>query len=96
MQTCAKKYDPQHLQPHTRIILPSSISRSFLHVLGEELASDKVDQLGLRAEHGDGGSCKAQRPDADVNQPCRPTLVAAEECLKQRKQAIEGKPGSTR
>lgn len=75
------EYNSPQLQPRTRIILPTSISCSFLHILGEELASDKVDQLGLCAEHGNGGSCKAQRPNADVNQPCHPTLIAAEECL---------------
>lgn len=68
-----------------------SISCSFLHIPGEELASDKVDQLGLCAEHSNDGCGKAQSTHADVNQPCHPTLIAAEEHLQQRKQAIAGK-----
>lgn len=64
-----------------------SISRSFLHILGEELASDKVDELGLCAEHRKDSGCKAESPHADVNQPRHPTLIAAEEHLQQRKQA---------
>lgn len=87
---------PVRIRAHPINYSPMSISCSFLHILGEELASDKADQLGLCAQHGNGGSCKAQRPNADVNQPCRPTLIAAEECLKQREEAIEGKLVSTR
>lgn len=76
------------LPARKRIVLHISVSCSFLHIPGEELASDKVNQLGLRAEHGNDGCCKAHSPNADVNQPCHPTLITAEEYLKQRKQAI--------
>lgn len=60
-----------------------SISRSFLHIPGEELASDEVDQLGLCAEHSNDSCCKAQSPHADVRQPRHPPLIAAEHHLRE-------------
>jgi len=95
IQILPKKYSPL-LQACTRTIVHTSISCSFLHIPGEELASDKVDQLGLCAEHSNNSCCKAQSPHADVNQPCHPTLIAAEEYLQQRKQAIAGRLVSTK
>ena len=67
---------------HVRDLFCMSVSCSFLHIPGEELASDKVNQLGLCAEHSNDGCCKAHSPSADVNQPCHPTLITAEEYLK--------------
>ena len=95
IQIFCKKYSPL-LQARTRTVLHMSISCSFLHISGEELASDKMDQLGLCAEHSKDGCCKAQSAHADVNQPCHPTLIAAEEYLQKRKQAIAGKLVSTK
>lgn len=84
------------LQAHTRTVVHRSRSCSFLQIAGEELAPDKVDELGLCAEHRNQGCCKAQGTRADVDQPGHPALVTAEPHLQQRKQGIAGKPASTK
>lgn len=53
-------------------------SCSFFQIAGEELAPDKVDELGLCAEHGNEGRCETQGARADVEQPGHPALVTAE------------------
>lgn len=79
------------LQAHTRTVVHRSRSCSFLQIAGQELAPDKVDELGLCAEHRNQGCCKAQGTRADVDQPGQPALVTAEPHLQQRKQGIAGK-----
>lgn len=66
-----------------------SISRSFLHIPGEELASDEVDQLGLCAEHSNDSCGKAESPHADVRQPRHPPLIAAEHHLNKGNKQVQ-------
>lgn len=75
-----KKHSPL-LQAHTRTVLHRIRSCSFLQIAGEELAPDKVDELGLCAEHRNQGCCKAQGTRADVDQPGHPALITAEQHL---------------